>query len=108
MLNSCVIVGRVLKEAELKDGEYQLLLECNRPYRMEEGNIQKDIFSIKLWKGLAKQCQDLCTKGDILAVRGRLEGKSFKTNDEEQYLSHIVAEKISFVMVQGKSNGITF
>ncbi len=108
MLNSCVIVGKVLKEAQYKDGEYQILLECNRPYRMEEGNIQKDVFSITLWKGLANQCKDLCKKGDILAVRGRLEANSIKTNESEQYFSHIVAEKISFVMVHGKSNGITF
>ncbi len=108
MLNSCVIVGKVLKETDMKEGEYQLLLECNRPYRMEEGNVKKDIFTVKMWKGLAEQCKDMCKKGDVLAIRGRLEGKSIKIGDVESYLSYIVAEKISFVLVHGKTNGVAY
>jgi single-stranded DNA-binding protein len=108
MLNSCVIVGKVLKEAEFKDGEYQLLLECNRPYRMEEGNVKTDVFTVMMWKGLAEQCKDMCKQGDVLAVRGRLEGRSIKIGDIENYFSCIIAEKISFVLVHGKTNGITY
>ncbi len=107
MLNNCVLVGKVLKEVEFRDGEYQITLECNRPFRMEEGNIKKDVFSVTLWKGLANQCKDICQKGDVLAVRGRLEANSMKINDKDQYLAHIVAENISFLVVHGKSNGLT-
>ena len=32
VMNSCVVVGKILKPVGWKEGVYEILLECNRPF----------------------------------------------------------------------------
>lgn len=108
VMNSCVVVGKILKPVGWKEGVYEILLECNRPYLMEDGNFNTDVFSIYVWKGLAEQCEEVCKAGDLLAIRGRMEGKCKMEGKEEEYLSRIIAEKITFLTIKGKENGFVY
>lgn len=110
MLNSCVVVGKVLKKPEWKENEnaYVMLIECYRPFAMEDGHVDKDVFSVVLWKGLANQCGDMCKKGDVVGIKGRLEMKSIHYENQDLYLSKIIAEKLTFLFVDGKTNGIMY
>ena len=74
----------------------------------EDGNFNTDVFSIYVWKGLAEQCEEVCKAGDLLAIRGRLEGKCKMEGKEEEYLSRIIAEKITFLTIKGKENGFVY
>ena len=47
VMNSCVVVGKILKPVGWKEGVYEILLECNRPYLMEDGNFNTDVFSMQ-------------------------------------------------------------
>ena len=50
----------------------------------------------------------ICKAGDLLAIRGRLEGKCKMEGKEEEYLSRIIAEKITFLTIKGKENGFVY
>lgn len=111
-MNSCVIIGRVLEEPKknetLKKNQYQLLIESARPFYEEDGTIKKDIFLIRLWKGLAEKCSDICHTGDILAIKGRMESECNESGEARIYSTQIIAEKITFVPQNGKGSGIMY
>ena len=110
MLNSCVVVGKVIKKPEWCEEEngYHLLIECYRPFSLEDGTMKKDIMTVVLWKGLGKQCGEMCDKSDIVALKGRLESHPLKHNGQDLYLTKIIAEKLSFVVHDGKTNGVMY
>ena len=96
VMNSCVVVGKILKPVGWKEGVYEILLECNRPYLMEDGNFNTDVFSIYVWKGLAEQCEEVCKAGDLLAIRGRLEGKCKMEGRKKNIFQESLRRKLRF------------
>lgn len=112
-MNSCFIIGKVLsepieKENDIKDPIYQILLETDRPFKMMDGSNKKDIFPVKLWKGLADECKDMCKVGDFLIVKGRMESECKRINNQDQFLTYIVAEKVTFIQSNNNSWQVTF
>lgn len=112
-MNSCVILGKVLSEPQEKNigsetPVYQILLETDRPFKMMDGSNKKDVFSITLWKGLADECKDTCKVGDFLMVKGRMESECKKINNKDQFLTSIIAEKVTFIKANNNSWQITY
>lgn len=112
MVNMCIIVGTVLRSPRLETIEgktdYYLLLEANRSYRLADGTMEKDIFNVRLWKGLAAECSDACQEGSIIAIKGRVETIVRHVDDHDEYLCCVVAENLTYLEVGGKRSGIMF
>lgn len=112
MMNSCVIIGRVIEKPKRKiafsNNQYDLLIESARPFHEEDGTVKKDVFNVRLWKGLAEKCCDMCHTGDILAIKGRMESECKGEGETLEYYTQIIAEKITFVPQSGKGCGIMY
>lgn len=111
-MNTCAMVGKVLSEPHIRDSAknkpvYQILVEIDRPFKMSDGSVKKDIFPVALWKGLADECKDICQPGDILAIKGRMESECRKVNDKDEFYTTIIAEKVTFIKSKDKSWQIT-
>lgn len=102
MLNTCVLVGRVKEKPEVKTTSrgntvVDLLLETERMFRNEDGQITTDVFRITLWKGIAEECASICRPGTVVGIKGRLQSDRYEKNGTEYYYPTIIAEKVTFI-----------
>ena len=102
MLNSVVVVGKVMSELKAKpreDGEKMLTfsLAHSRDSLNKKGERVVDYFDVVAWNGLADFIEENFVKGDEMMLQGRLQVKSFKMIDGVRYKNtEIVAEKAYF------------
>ena len=102
MFTNCALVG-VVKEKPVietsKNGNTysHVLLECERPFVTQEGEVHKDIFDIVLWKGIAEEVAAACKVGSILGVKGRLEAHKYVKEDKTSWYTDIIAEKVRLI-----------
>jgi len=94
MLNQVVMVGRLVKDIEIKEIEdgktiTNITLAIPRCYKNADGEYDTDFVTCKLWNNLAEQANNYCKKGDIVGVKGRLQ-----TEDDKLI---VIAEKITFL-----------
>lgn len=93
MLNQVILVGRVAKDIELIEKDDKkigyITIAVSRNYKNDDGIYETDFISCKLWDGILEKSTEYINKGDIIAVRGRIENHN---ND-----TLVVADKISFL-----------
>ena len=103
MNNLVSIIGRLTKDPELQTSENDksysnITLAIQRSYKNSEGIYDTDFINTTLWEDQAKNACEHCHKGDILAIRGRLE--NYKDKEDNTRLK-LVPEKIAFL---GRTN----
>lgn len=103
MLNQVVLVGRIVKEPELKKTENgksvtNLTIAIPRPYKNYDGEYEADFVPCILWTGIAENTVEYCGKGDLVGIRGRIQTRVAEINEEEkrQYVE-VVAERVTFL-----------
>ncbi len=105
MLNQIVLVGRVYQMPNLvktANGSViaSLLLEVDRCFKNPDGIVEKDIFNIQLWRGIAETCCDVLEIGSLIGVKGRIQAHNYEKQDLQYYNAEIIAEKVSFLDVR--------
>ncbi len=104
MLNQCALVGKITELPEIKktaNGTITatLVMEVERNFRNSNGDIESDIFSVQVWRGIAEECCEICKVGSVIAVRGRLTSRVHTTESSTFYNTDIIAEKVSFIKI---------
>ena len=102
MLNQSVIVGRLVREPELRETENgvkvtNITLAVPRSYKNEDGEYDTDFINCTLWKGVAENTVEYCHKGDLLGVKGRLQSIEYEDDGINKTRMELVAEKITYL-----------
>lgn len=102
MLNQTVIVGRIVRDPELRETENgnkvtNITLAVPRSYKNINGEYDSDFITCVLWKGVAESTSEYCKKGDLVGVKGRIQTRSIETEDSKKQVMEIVAEKVTFL-----------
>lgn len=103
MLNQSILVGRIVKDPEVKETENgnkvtNITLAVQRPYKNINGEYDTDFISCVLWKGVAETTAEYCKKGDLIGVRGRIQTRTIDLNDETRHnLMEVIAERVTFL-----------
>lgn len=110
MLNSVVLIGRLVETPVLKVYDNDLVvtsfpLAVPRPFRNHEGEIDTDYIRCVFWDITAKNVSEYCIKGDLIAVRGRIQSRlaevNFETNGEtlkkKITVLEVVGERVVFL-----------
>ena len=103
MLNQIVIVGRLVRDPELRQTEggkkvTNITLAVPRGYKNSNGEYETDFIDCVLWTGVAENTTEYCKRGDILGIKGRVQTRTFETEDEKKrYTTEVVAERVSFL-----------
>lgn len=96
MLNSVVIIGRLVADPEHREtqtgkGVANLRIAVDRKGREKE----TDFFSVTAWGQTADFVCTYLQKGRLVAVQGRLQVRSYKDKDDVQRQSYeIVADSV--------------
>ena len=103
MLNQLVLVGRLVKDVDVKELENggnvsTITLAVPRSYKNENGEYETDFIDCTLWNGVADKTAEYCKKGDLVGVKGRLQTRIVEKEDETKYYKlEIVAERITYL-----------
>ncbi len=102
MLNNVVLVGRLVKDPELRDTEQGkkmtfITLAIPRGYKNMNGEYDTDFIDCVLWDVVASNTAQYCKKGDIIGIKGRLQSRIATSEKEKKYLTEIIAEKVTFL-----------
>lgn len=79
MLNSVSLVGKIVKTAYHIDDKAFIDIKVKKPFSLEIGKDEFEIFSIQLWKGLEDMLMEEVFLNSLIAIRGRLIGQNDQT-----------------------------
>ena len=102
MLNQLVLVGRLVKNPELRESENKIkyayiTLAVPRSFKNTNGEYETDFIDCTLWTPIAESTTEYCHKGDLLGIKGRLQTSNYEKDGEKKYRTSVIAEKITFL-----------
>lgn len=98
MLNKCVLLGRLTKDPELRTTQSgvavtSFTLAVDRGYKKDE----TDFINIVAWRGTAEFVSKWFLKGQLVAVSGRLQVRSYEDRDgQKRTATEVVADECFF------------
>ncbi|KYO67224.1 single-stranded DNA-binding protein [Thermovenabulum gondwanense] len=103
-MNKVILIGRLTKDPELRYtpgsgvAVATFTLAVSRPFLNQKGERDTDFIPIVVWRKLAEQCASNLRKGRLVGVSGRLQVRSFETqNGTRKWVTEVVAEEIQFL-----------
>ncbi len=103
MLNRIILIGRLTRDPELRyvpSGQpvASFTLAVDRPFTNQQGERETDFIDIVAWRKLAEQVSQHLSKGRLVAVEGRLQIRSFETQDgQKRRIAEVVADAVRFL-----------
>lgn len=103
MLNKIILIGRLVKEPELRytpngAAVARFTLAVDRPFANRQGEREADFIDIVVWQKQAEVCAQYLGKGRLVAVEGRLQIRSY---DDSQGIrrkaAEVVADQVRFL-----------
>lgn len=103
MLNTVVLIGRLVRDPELRYtpsgvavGSFTVAID--RPFTNQQGQREADFIDVVLWRRLAETCANHLGKGRLVAVEGRLQVRSFETQEgQRRRVTEVVARDVRFL-----------
>lgn len=103
MINEVILVGKLVKEPVLNETisghkVSNIILETVRHFKNSYGLYEHDFIEVTLWKGIAQTICDTCKIGSVIAVKGRIQPRTYLEEKHKHYTSlEIIAEKITIL-----------
>ena len=101
-MNQFIVVGRLLKEVTLeREGcKYiaKITVAVPRSFKNSEGIYETDFIDCVLHGSVAQNTSEYCRKGDVIAVKGKIQTEN-EDDGDGHYTKRIIfmAEKITFL-----------
>ena len=103
MINQVTLVGRLVRDPELKitkDGVAvsNITLAVSRNYRSNNGTIETDFVQCTLWRRIAENTVQYCQKGSIVGIIGRLQTRNYENSEGKRvYVTEVIADSVRFL-----------
>lgn len=102
MLNQVILVGRLVRNPEVKETENngklsRITLAVPRSYKNINGEYETDFIDCILWKNIAENTAEYCKKGDVVGVKGRLQSSVYEKDGQKIYTIELIGEKVTFL-----------
>ena len=105
--NQILVVGRVAREATIKDTEAGAVANfALAVYRSGKGDqAVTDFLSVNAWHDLARGMEKI-KKGSNLIVAGEIRTRSYEKDGEKKYVTEVLAREIGLdISVQKEATG---
>lgn len=102
MLNKVVLMGRLTRDPELRTTQSgvsvaNFSLAVDRGYRVAEGQQTVDFINIVAWRGTADFVSKWFRKGQLVAVSGRIQVRSWVSDSgDNRTTTEVVADECFF------------
>ena len=107
MLNQLVLVGRLVRQPELKEAENKkkytyITLAVPRSFKNSNGEYDTDFIDCVAFDLVAENTSEYCEKGDVVGVKGRVQSRVVEKDDKKENVLEIICEKVTFLSSKGK------
>lgn len=102
MLNTVILMGRLVSDPELKTtgtgiSVTSFRIAVDRSYVKQGEERKADFFDIVCWRNQAEFVCRYFGKGSLIAVQGQLQSRTYQAKDgSNRYVVEVVADTISF------------
>ena len=102
MLNQIILVGRLTRDITVHKSDSgmkvaTISLAIPRSFKNSDGVYDTDFIQCVAFDMVAENTSEYCNKGDIVGVKGRVQSRVVENEDKKEYLTEIIAEKITFL-----------
>ncbi|WP_010240982.1 single-stranded DNA-binding protein [Clostridium arbusti] len=111
-MNKILLVGRLVKDPELKHIESNgkevcnFTIAVNRNYVNAKGEREADFVPVVVWGKTAELVCNYMKKGRLLSVSGRLQIRNYEDKEgNKKYVSEVVGEEVLFLDSKKESVG---
>ena len=107
MINNVVLVGRMVRDAELRYTPSNVAvatftLAVNRTFKSQNGEREADFINVVMWRQQAENLANWAKKGSLIGVTGRIQTRSYDNQQGQRvYVTEVVAE--NFQMLESRS-----
>ena len=102
MLNRAILMGRLTKDPTLRQTPNNVsvvtfTLAVERNYQADKNNKQADFINIVAWRHTAEFVSKYFTKGQLVAVEGSIQTRSYQDKDGNNRTAfEVVADQVYF------------
>ncbi|WP_408955324.1 single-stranded DNA-binding protein [Natroniella sp. ANB-PHB2] len=110
MLNKIILIGRLTRDPELRytpngTAVSNFSLAVERNYKNKNGERDVDFIDIVVWRKQAEHCANHLNKGRLVAVEGRLQIRSYETDEgQRRRNAEVVANNVQFLDWPNRNN----
>lgn len=103
MLNRIILIGRLTRDPEVRytangTAVANFTLAVDRAFRSADKPKETDFINIVAWRQLGETCAKYLSKGKLAAVDGRLQIRSYETQDgQKRTVAEVIAEDVRFL-----------
>ena len=103
MINRTVLVGRLVKDPELRYtpsgvAVARFTLAVNRTFSNGQGEKETDFIQCTVWRKPAENVANFLKKGSLAGVEGRIQTGSYEGTDGKRvYTTEVVADSVQFL-----------
>lgn len=117
-MNKVVLIGRITKDPELRFAPGSGAANCSLTlaidkYNTKTGQKEADFVPVVIWGKQAEATANYMTKGNQVAISGRIQTRSYDAKDgTKRYVTEVIADQfngIEFLSTKGNnSSGNSF
>lgn len=102
-MNNTVLVGNLTKEVDLRytsngTATGNFTLAVSRAFKNAAGEKETDFINCVVWRKQAEALANYTRKGSKLAVRGRIQTRSYDNKEGQKvYVTEVVVEEFTFL-----------
>ena len=103
MINNVVLVGRITRDVDLRMTQSNIpvvsfTLAVNRKYTNELGEKPADFINCVAWRHSAQFMKDYVKKGNLLAVEGSIQTRTYVDQDgNNRYITEVVCDSVQLL-----------
>ena len=110
MLNKTILMGRLVRDPELKTTNSDIAVckftvAVNRPYQKDKEK-QADFINVTAWRGTAEFVSKYFNKGSIIIVEGKLQNNDYTDKEGvKHYSMQVMADGVNFGGSKSENSG---
>ena len=110
MINNVVLVGRLVRDPELKyTGSglafMQFTLAVNRNFKNQNGEREADFINCVIWRQNAENLANWGFKGALLGITGTIQTRNFDNQQGQRvYVTEVVADNFQLLEFNKQNN----
>lgn len=108
MINNVVLVGRIVREPELRYTPQNTAvatfnLAVNRRFKNAQGERETDFINCVIWRQPAENLANWAKKGTLVGITGSIQVRNYENKEGQRvYVTEVLAD--NFQMLESSSN----
>lgn len=105
-MNNVSLIGRLTKPVDLRytpsgNAVGNFTIAVNRTFKNQNDEYEADFINCQTWKKQAENMANFTDKGSLVGIIGRIQTRSYETDNGKRYVTEVVAESVQFLDPKG-------